>query len=605
MSWPWGELGLDGPASLKEVRRAYAQRLKETHPEEDPEGFQRLHEAYQAARQAARNHSSGGLRWEMEEDAPRDSAQEVATLQEETTDSAQPRDSAEEVSSPEGEASDSVPPWGGPLDFSPLEEETPAPAPPQEAKEEAFDFKTLLEQETAPHAQTWKKNAQEIWDVARILLEQKQEQSQKARTGQKEELFCCQEGESPMEAAVRIVHALLRESRGADFWDAFFATPLFLQVKWEPDFLSRLINAFKSYAVSDPAVRTAVLRAYELEKGRPPKKLRLFYETISGQKAEKPSLWERIFPRKASPKQKLARVVCILLLVAVFLAVNIPSWNARRQCKAMVEWLTADIGQPVASYFLEGGVGSDVDAYYLVDQPEVQFSAAPEGERDLGQGKAGYATNFGEKLLEREMEKLREQFSIYMLDDYDPQEERWTFTLRADLTEDGEMVAAVAKEIQTLAAQPWWELYPPCFTLSLAYGDVAYYTYRSDDGPFSAQEMTDTYNVAPATLYGRVIEESGMAALDFGDTPHTYVWKGEVEVDDWPYDLMVGVNADTGEVMRLYFKDSIALRSIAPEDMPTGQDWGHDYIKFRHYLDEFETDAEIVEQMGILHLVRK
>ena len=43
MSWPWSELGLDGPASLEEVRRAYAQRVKEVHPEEDPEGFQRLH----------------------------------------------------------------------------------------------------------------------------------------------------------------------------------------------------------------------------------------------------------------------------------------------------------------------------------------------------------------------------------------------------------------------------------------------------------------------------------------------------------------------------------------------------------------------------------
>ena len=192
-----------------------------------------------------------------------------------------------------------------------------------------------------------------------------------------------------------------------------------------------------------------------------------------------------------------------------------------------------------------------------------------------------------------------------MMDDYDPQEELWAFTLRTDLTEYGEAVAAVAEKIQALAAQPWWELYPPYFTLSLAYGEVIYYTYRSGDGPFSAQEMTDAYDAAPATLYGRVIEESGMAALDFGDTPHTYLWKGEVEVDDWPYDLMVGVNTDTGEVMRLYFKDSIALRSIAPEDMPTGQDWGYDYIEFRHYLDEFETDAEIVEQMGILHLVRK
>ena len=54
MNWPWSELGLPGPSDLAAVRRAYAERLKTTHPEEDPEGFQRLHEAYQQARRAAR-----------------------------------------------------------------------------------------------------------------------------------------------------------------------------------------------------------------------------------------------------------------------------------------------------------------------------------------------------------------------------------------------------------------------------------------------------------------------------------------------------------------------------------------------------------------------
>ena len=54
MSWPWSELGLSGPADLAAVRHAYAERLKTTHPEEDPEGFQRLNEAYQQARQLAR-----------------------------------------------------------------------------------------------------------------------------------------------------------------------------------------------------------------------------------------------------------------------------------------------------------------------------------------------------------------------------------------------------------------------------------------------------------------------------------------------------------------------------------------------------------------------
>ncbi|RKI70971.1 hypothetical protein D7V91_01325, partial [bacterium 1xD42-67] len=54
MSWPWSQLGLSGPCGLSEVRRAYSERLKTAHPEEDPEGFQRLHAAYQAASGMAR-----------------------------------------------------------------------------------------------------------------------------------------------------------------------------------------------------------------------------------------------------------------------------------------------------------------------------------------------------------------------------------------------------------------------------------------------------------------------------------------------------------------------------------------------------------------------
>lgn len=590
MNWPWGELGLDGPASLKEVRQAYAKRLKETHPEEDPEGFQRLHEAYQAARQAVRGHSSGIPRRELEEEAPRDTAPDFSSLEEEAS-----QDTVPDFSSLEEAPRDTA------LDFSVLEEETPEPAP-QEAEGETFDFDVLLEQEEVPPGEARRRTAEGGWDAARIFLQQRQARQEEARQA---DPFLQQEGESPAEAAVRMVHTLLREGQGPALWGAFFASPLFFQVKWEPAFLSGLMAAFGSYSVGDPAIRTAVLRAYGLEKGRPPKRLRPFYEKISGQEAKNPSVWATIFPRKTSRKRKLAGVVSILLLTVVLLAVSIPKWSVNRQCRTMVEWLTADIGQPVGSYFLEGGVQSDADEYYLVDQPEVQFTAVPEGERDLSRGEVGYTTDFGGELLNRELEELRDRMDLYLLDDYDSQEETWTFTLRTDLTGDGEAVAAVAGEIQTLAAQPWWGLYAPRFTLSLAYGELAYYTYRSASGSFSAQEMTDAYDGAPAALYGRVIEESGMAALDFGDTPHTYVWMGEVEVDDWPYDLMVGVNAETGEVMRLYFKDSVALRSIAPEDMPTGQDWGYDYIEFRHYLDEFETDAEIVEQMGILHLVRK
>ncbi len=42
MSYPWTVLGLDGPASEAEIRRAYARRLKLVRPDEDAEAFQEL-----------------------------------------------------------------------------------------------------------------------------------------------------------------------------------------------------------------------------------------------------------------------------------------------------------------------------------------------------------------------------------------------------------------------------------------------------------------------------------------------------------------------------------------------------------------------------------
>ena len=49
MTWAFAVLGLSPDADERAIKRAYAAQLRTVRPDEDPEGFQRLNEAYQTA----------------------------------------------------------------------------------------------------------------------------------------------------------------------------------------------------------------------------------------------------------------------------------------------------------------------------------------------------------------------------------------------------------------------------------------------------------------------------------------------------------------------------------------------------------------------------
>src|SRR5690606_23650077 len=47
--WPWSELGIEPTDDTRTIKKAYAKLLKQTRPDENPEAFQRLHQAYKDA----------------------------------------------------------------------------------------------------------------------------------------------------------------------------------------------------------------------------------------------------------------------------------------------------------------------------------------------------------------------------------------------------------------------------------------------------------------------------------------------------------------------------------------------------------------------------
>ncbi|MGH7019432.1 MAG: hypothetical protein ACREEY_06115 [Brevundimonas sp.] len=63
----WRELAISPSTDEREIRRAYARRLKIVHPEDDPEGFQTLRAAFDQAMNHARHAAWSGQDWDEDE----------------------------------------------------------------------------------------------------------------------------------------------------------------------------------------------------------------------------------------------------------------------------------------------------------------------------------------------------------------------------------------------------------------------------------------------------------------------------------------------------------------------------------------------------------
>lgn len=310
MSWPWSQLGLSGPSELSEVRHAYAEKLKTTHPEEDPEGFQRLHSAYQLASRMARQQKRRAAASTPEPQRERERPSQP-----------EPGRSGEDLAFDELPERDETPPHSrrGPeeeqdFDFDELLErdETPPHFRRGPEEERDFDFDELLEQDETPRRPP--REEEKDFDFERLFAEGEAERAEARRRRGEERRKAhereFQEGrrewssreERPnlqfrqeeerwqgTETILHTIEMMYNSQAGGEQWRKFFSSPLFQQNKGSLDLIFGLEDFVSTKSLSQE-VRLTLFLTYGFDKGVSRPELRpLFQLLLPAWKAERSS----------------------------------------------------------------------------------------------------------------------------------------------------------------------------------------------------------------------------------------------------------------------------------------------------------------------------
>ena len=542
MSWPWNELGLSGPAELSEIRAAYARKLKTAHPEEDPEGFQRLHTAYQEASRRARRLAR--------------SAQ------------AKPEDASAERPAP------------------------PESAPEGQGAEAGWDYDELLEGREAPKRPSEKPECQEPeWDFERLFAEG-EEEAQAARRRKLEELRIKHEArrakenhrrrqqqeEDSWEAVMAAAHALeLLHSSGAPLsqWQRFLDSPVFLSVRANLDFIFALEDFLEQRPDLSQEVRQAVFAVYEsYNASKYPVYNRLYQLlNVSGRDkrraAKERSAWRKAW-RSYPPWRKAVIVVCGLILAAflsIGWAVNLQTafrdFSARQEAKRWTEtapqWLEEDFGEP----FVHAVSG---DIFAPAADPELYFRAALYGERS--DSWPGYQTNYPHILVKRALEAFaRERELDLELGAYSHEigDAPGAYLFNLPLEGAEEDVAALGALLEDLSRQEWYQV-PPIdprseaeyrtrepvqYTVYLCHRGLAFYEAASAQG-FDTEEALALYAQAGPAFCRWILENSGLADRHLGAGRYVLQDREPLELGDGVFFQVGGVDKDSGEARVRY-----------------------------------------------------
>ena len=488
MSWPWSQLGLPGPSGLPEIRHAYAEKLKTTHPEEDPEGFQRLHSAYQlASRMARQQKRQAGPPPTPQTERPSRPRPEQPPRGGGGFDYSEPSVRNEPPRRPSEEEKD--------FDYDELlkKDEAPPRPPGHEGAEEDFDFASLLSEDESPRLPSREEEEQD-WDYERLFAEGEAERAEARRlrggerSGKREfqERHRFQQDEDRWKSTETILHSIemMYNSRAeGEVWNKFFMSPLFQQAKGTLDLIFGLEDFVSTRNLSQE-VRLALFLAYGFDKGVSRPEWRPLYQMLlpawRAKKREKNQkryhfwlgvgaaaavflllnetgnreamvgmaaaagviglvvIWGvfRSLSRQVGKGKAALRVGLglVLLGLTLLLVTRGPEMLERAELyvpskdarEQVCKYMERDFGARFKPMFAKNGARTD-NVFLCEGAADKQFLAGPDGRRSKKDGKLGYTTNYPEMMVLWALKDFAQARKIYGVDDPDKDQglERW------------------------------------------------------------------------------------------------------------------------------------------------------------------------------------
>lgn len=524
MSWPWSELGLSGPAGVPEIRHAYARRLKTTHPEEDPEGFQRLHSAYLLACRLARRTPPKPPE-PPEADPAGDGCEDPGA-----------EDSGEEE--PEGEnplrylerlfqcdipdEPDPELPGNDSLNHGPASSEKESPSDPQKAGD--WDFDRLFAEGQAERDAAFRRQAEES-----------RRRNDACRWGTVPPEPGAAE-EAAWAAVLTALHALeLLTDASLTVWQDFLHSEVFWNAKNNLDFVFGLEDFLEDRPELPPEVRNALFLAYRFDDGPVRLEFRSLYRALGGD--ERRSACRKVNPRRKPLELKklmlfVGAVILLTLGVGTILIYNSQpkeTWQER-----ICRYLEEDFDRAFLPYSEE----KDNNLFVPEDDPELVFLAAPEGERDPENDKRGYKTNYTNVLITQAMEAFTEEWDYGLTLDsaggYEgqPGESPGAYYIGMPLTGGDDGIIAMGGLLEELAQEAWYQELPPVFEIQLCYRIWSFYTCVPTKYSFDTDYARTVYlNKLGPEMCRHLADWSGAAEEDLGGAEFVLMEQGSVLID--------------------------------------------------------------------------